>query len=52
MKMASASALSSDGRTLVITPKSPLPSGRYSVAWNVVSTDTHKVAGTYVFAVK
>jgi methionine-rich copper-binding protein CopC len=52
MKMASASALSSDGRTLVITPKSPLPSGRYSVAWNVVSTDTHKVAGTYAFAVK
>jgi len=52
MKMASAAALSSDGRTLVITPKSPLPSGRYSVAWNVVSTDTHKVAGTYVFAVK
>ena len=52
MTMASAATLSSDGQTLVITPKTPLPSGRYSVAWHVVSTDTHKVAGTYVFAVK
>jgi methionine-rich copper-binding protein CopC len=52
MKMASAATLSPDGQTLIITPKSPLPAGRYSVAWHVVSTDTHKVAGTYAFAVK
>lgn len=52
MTMASAATLSSDGQTLVITPKTSLPSGRYSVAWQVVSTDTHKVAGTYAFAVK
>ncbi|MDK2759324.1 MAG: copper homeostasis periplasmic binding protein CopC [Blastomonas fulva] len=52
MKMSSTSALSSDGRTLIITPKSPLPSGRYSIAWNIVSTDTHKISGTHVFAVK
>ncbi|MCP3736276.1 copper homeostasis periplasmic binding protein CopC [Sphingomonas sp. RP10(2022)] len=52
MKMASTATLSSDGQTLVITPKTSLPSGRYSVAWHVVSTDTHKVAGTYAFAVK
>lgn len=52
MKMASTSALAPDGQTLIITPKAPLSSGRYSVAWHVVSTDTHKVAGTYAFAVK
>ena len=52
MKMASTAALAADGRTLVVTPKTPLPSGRYSVSWHVVSTDTHKVAGSYAFAVK
>lgn len=52
MKMASTAALASDGRTLVVTPKAPLHTGRYNVAWHVVSTDTHKVAGNYAFAVK
>lgn len=51
-KIAGTAALAADGRTLVITPKTPLHSGRYSVAWHVVSTDTHKAAGTYAFAVK
>lgn len=51
-KIASAAALAADGRTLVVTPKAPLHAGRYSVAWHVVSTDTHKAAGTYAFAVK
>lgn len=51
MKMASVAALGPDGRTLVITPNRPLARGRYSVAWHVVSTDTHKVAGSYAFAV-
>jgi hypothetical protein len=52
MEVASAAALASDGRTLVVTPKAQLHPGRYSVAWHVVSTDTHKVAGNYAFAVK
>lgn len=52
MKIASTAALASDGRTLVVTPKAPLHAGRYNVAWHVVSTDTHKVAGNYAFAVK
>lgn len=52
MKIASTAALASDGKTLVVTPKAPLHSGRYNVAWNVVSTDTHKIAGTYTFTVK
>lgn len=52
MKIASTAALASDGKTLVVTPKAPLHPGRYNVAWHVASTDTHKVAGTYAFAVK
>mgnify|MGYP002780558462 CR=1 FL=1 len=52
MKVASTAALAADGRTLVVTPKAPLHAGRYSVAWQIVSTDTHKVAGSYAFAVK
>lgn len=52
MKVAGTVAVGADGRTLVVTPTSPLAAGRYSVAWHVVSTDTHKVAGNYAFAVK
>jgi len=52
MKMPSTATLAADGRTLVITPKGRLSAGRYTVDWHVVSTDTHKVAGSYAFAVK
>ena len=52
MKMASVAKLGPDGRTLIVTPNGSLPHGRYSVAWQVVSTDTHKVGGSYAFAVK
>lgn len=52
MKMVGAAAIAPDGHTLVITPKSALPAGHYIVAWHVVSTDTHKVTGSYTFAVK
>jgi methionine-rich copper-binding protein CopC len=53
MKMSGlATALSADGKTLVITMKSPLPSGTYKVDWHVVSTDTHRVNGSYSFKVK
>lgn len=52
MKHPSTSALAADGRTLVITPQGQLHPGRYTVNWHVVSTDTHKVAGSYAFAVK
>lgn len=52
VKVASVATVGADGRTLVITPKSPLGAGRYSVAWHAVSVDTHRVAGNYAFAVK
>ena len=52
MKMASATAVAADGKTLVVKPKSRLARGRYIIDWHVVSTDTHKVAGRTAFAVK
>ena len=52
MKISTMAATTGDGRTLVITPKSPLSPGSYSVAWHVVSVDTHRVAGNFAFAVK
>lgn len=52
MKVASAATIASDGHTLVIVPKSPLGAGTYSVAWHVVSADTHRITGNYAFAVK
>jgi methionine-rich copper-binding protein CopC len=45
-------AVADDGKMLVVTPKARLARGRYIVEWRVVSSDTHKVAGRYAFAVK
>ena len=52
MRVASTASVAEDGKTLVITPRTRLASGRYTVEWHVVSTDTHKVAGSYSFKVK
>ncbi len=53
MKMpALTSAVAADGRTLVLTAKSPLTAGAYMLNWHAVSTDTHRVQGTLAFRVK
>ena len=52
MQVAAAAGVADDGRTLVVTPKAPLAPGRYSIAWHIVSADTHRVAGNFAFAVK
>lgn len=52
MKVTAVAQVAPDGRTLVIVPKSPLGTGRYNVAWHVVSADTHRVSGNFAFAVK
>jgi len=46
------STIGADGNSLVMTPKKALPAGSYRVDWHVVSTDTHRVAGTYAFSVR
>ncbi len=40
-----------DKKQLVISLKEPLKEGSYTVKWNVVSEDTHRVNGTYSFKV-
>jgi len=40
-----------DARELVVPLQAPLESGTYTVKWNVVSVDTHRVNGTYSFKV-
>ena len=52
MKVVGTATVGSDGRTLVVTPKSPLGAGSYKLAWHVVSTDTHRITGNYAFTVK
>ena len=42
----------SDQKTMVISLKSALGPGTYKVDWHAVSTDTHRVAGTFTFSVK
>lgn len=41
-----------DGKTLIGHTKAPLVAGTYRLAWHAVSTDTHRVAGSYSFKVK
>ena len=41
-----------DKKSLIVTVKAPLKSGVYTVAWHAVSTDTHRLTGTYAFTVK
>ncbi len=45
-------AVAADGLTLVVTPGKPLAAGSYRLDWHVVSVDTHRVAGSYSFAVR
>lgn len=46
------STLSADGKTLIVTSKEPLPAGTYDVTWHAVTSDTHRVEGTYKFEVR
>jgi methionine-rich copper-binding protein CopC len=52
MKMALKASLAPDGKTLILALAKPLPRGTYKLDWHVVSTDTHRVQGSYAFKVK
>ena len=41
-----------DGKTLTADLARPLGAGSYRVSWHVVSTDTHRVEGSFAFTVK
>ena len=44
--------LGSDGKTLTLSRPRALPTGTYHVDWRAVAVDTHRVSGTFNFAVK
>lgn len=52
MKMSVKASLAPDGKTLVLALAKPLSRGTYKLDWHVVSTDTHRVQGSYAFKVK
>jgi copper resistance protein C len=52
MRMAVATAIAPDGKTVLVTSAKPLPRGAYRLEWHVVSADTHRVQGSYAFKVK
>lgn len=51
-KIGGAAALGKDRKTLSLVPARPLRPGAYRLDYHVVSTDTHRVAGSLVFSVK
>lgn len=46
------STILKDGRTMVVTSRTPLRPGHYTLNWHAVSTDTHRVDGKVSFAVR
>src|SRR5262249_11253749 len=40
-----------DQKQLIVPLQTPLTAGTYTVTWNIVSVDTHRVNGTYSFRV-
>jgi methionine-rich copper-binding protein CopC len=46
------SALSADGKTMLLTPKVKLKAGSYKVEWFGVAGDTHRVTGAVDFSVR
>lgn len=52
MKMALKASVAPEGKTLILALAKPLPRGTYKLDWHVVSSDTHRVQGSYAFKVK
>lgn len=51
-KIGATTAVGGSGKTLSLVPVAPLRAGVYQVDYHVVSTDTHRVAGSLVFRVR
>ena len=46
------SRVGADGKTLIVTTRAPLGAGRYRLDWHAVAADTHRIEGSFSFAVK
>jgi copper resistance protein C len=47
-----AATINPGDNTQLVLHVSPLAPGRYKVTWHVVSADTHRTAGDYVFEIR
>lgn len=47
-----ATTVGDDGKTLLLTAKTPLPAGDYKLDWHAVAADSHRIKGSYNFKVK
>lgn len=45
-------AISADGKALVLSSAKPLPAGTYRVDWAVVGADTHRITGKHAFSIR
>jgi methionine-rich copper-binding protein CopC len=52
MPMKASVSGSTDPKTMILTPASPLTAGTYKVEWRAVSSDTHPITGNVTFKVK
>jgi methionine-rich copper-binding protein CopC len=52
MKIAFRSALASDGKSMTLTPRTPLTPGTYKVTWSAAGADTHRMGSEFSFTVK
>lgn len=52
MKIAVDASVGTDGKTLVAVPKAALHTGTYKLDWHAVTTDTHRVNGSFSFKVR
>lgn len=46
------SALSADGKSIVLTAAKPLPAGTYRADWVIVGADTHRITGKHGFSIR
>lgn len=46
------SAVSRDGKGLVLTSARPITAGSYRVDWVIVGSDTHRITGKHAFSIR
>jgi methionine-rich copper-binding protein CopC len=46
------SAISADGKSIVLTSAKPLPAGTYRADWVIVGADTHRITGKHNFSIR
>ena len=52
MAMPAKGSVAKDGKTMIVKPTAALMPGAYSVKWHAVTSDSHRMQGTYSFTVR